>query len=195
MRIIRLISISFIFASVSAVSVFAQAGTPTKIGLVNVFKLGDKGGVTKYINALGVIDKEFKTEITGLQTLSSTLRSKTKVFNELTAQSRTPNSPITQGTLVTRNNELKQLQREAKFKQDDIQARINTRRQVIVGPVWRDMMKAMKTYAQQKGFAIILDGAKLEEAAIMLAFNNKSDITSDFIVYYNSRPAGTASTN
>ncbi len=195
MRIIRLVSISFIFAAVFAVSAYAQAGAPTKIGLVNIFKLGDKGGVTKYVNALGTINREFATEIKALQTLSTTLQTKLKSFNDLRVQAAKPNSPITQATIVTRNNELKRLQREAKFKQDDLQARINVRRQVIVGPVWLDMMKVMKTYAQQKGFAVILDGAKLEEAAIMLAFNSKSDITADFIAYYNARPAGSASTN
>lgn len=196
MRRIRLIPLCVIFTAFLAISAFAQvpAKAPTKVGLVNIFALGDKGGATRYVNALKTLNKEFETEIKALQTMSTTFQTKTQAYNDLRVQAAKPNSPIKAATLRSRAAELDQLRREAKFKQDDLQARISARRQVVIGPVWLDMMKALKSYAQQKGFAIILDGAKLEESAIMLAFNSQSDITKDFIKFYNARPAGTAST-
>jgi len=196
MRTFRLISLSILFAVVFSVTGFAQVPIkmPTKVGLVNIFTLSAKGGVTRYVNALGVLDKEFGTELKGLQTMVTNIQTKTKSFNALRTQASKPNSPIKPGSLRTKAAELDQLKRELKFKQDDLQARVNARRQVLIGPIWRDMMKAMKKYAEQNGFAVILDGAKLEESAIMLAFNNKSDITKDFIKYYNALPAGGAGT-
>ena len=195
MKTYRLLPVSVLLVAFLAISTFAQvpAQAPSKVGLVNIFALGDKGGVTKYVNALNVLDKEFGPEIKSLQTAATNIQTKTKAYNSLVAQASKPNSPINQVTVRGKADEINRLKREAKFKQDNLQARIKARRQTLIGPIWRDMMKALKTYAQQKGFAVILDGAKLEESAIMLAFNNKSDITKDFVKYYNARPAGTAS--
>jgi len=50
-------------------------------------------------------------------------------------------------------------------------------------------------FAKQKGFGLILDGAKLEGAGLILAVDlTKVDVTKEFITFYNARPAGTAST-
>ena len=187
---------SIFFAAAFSVTAFAQVPIklPTKVGLVNLFTLGNKGGVTRYVNALGALDKEFATEIKSLQTLATSIQTKTKSFNTLRTQASKPNSPIKSASLRTKASEIDQLKREVKFKQDDLKVRIAARRQAVIGPVWRDMMGAMKKYAEQKGFAVILDGAKLEESAIMLAFNSKSDITKDFIKYFNALPGGGAGT-
>ena len=45
----------------------------------------------------------------------------------------------------------------------------------------------MNEYAEQKGYAMILDGGKLEEAGILLGFAKKTNITDDFITFYNAR--------
>ena len=52
----------------------------------------------------------------------------------------------------------------------------------------------MQEFAKQKGFDVIFDGAKLEEAGILLGFSDKVNITTEFIQFYNTRPAGTAAT-
>jgi hypothetical protein len=52
-------------------------------------------------------------------------------------------------------------------------------------------MKAMQSFAKEKGYAVILDGTKLEEAGILMAFDEKHDVTKEFIAFYNARPAGT----
>ena len=64
----------------------------------------------------------------------------------------------------------------------------------MVGPVFNDIIKAMNDYAKQKGYSVIFDGAKLEESGVLIGFDDKYDVTKDFIVFYNQRPAGTATT-
>ena len=54
-------------------------------------------------------------------------------------------------------------------------------------PINQDIVKALNEYAKQKGYALILDGAKLEQAGILLGFDDKFDVTKDFIVFYNGR--------
>ena len=53
----------------------------------------------------------------------------------------------------------------------------------------------MDEFAKQKGYALILDASKLEGAGLILAVDPaKVDVTKEFITFFNSRPAGTATT-
>ncbi len=52
----------------------------------------------------------------------------------------------------------------------------------------------MQEFAKQKGYALILDAANLDKAGLLLAFDEKYNITAEFITFYNARPAGTATT-
>jgi Skp family chaperone for outer membrane proteins len=103
-----------------------------------------------------------------------------------------PSVPIKPETVQTKSEEYERLGRDFKFKQEDLKSRLDKRRQVVVGPIWQDVMKAMQEFAKQKGYSVILDGAKLEEAGILMAFDDKFDVTKEFIAFYNARPAGTA---
>ena len=192
MKSLRLFIVGAVFTALFAVSAMAQTAATGKVGLINTFAFGDKGGITKYVNALNSLDAEFKKDIDELQTLSKTIQTKTTELQTLAKQAEQPNSPISQATLTTKAAELDKMKRDGKFKQEDLQARLNTRRQVIIGPIWNDMMKAMQEFATQKGYAVILDGAKLEQDGILMAFDNKYDVTKEFITFYNARPAGTA---
>ncbi len=88
-------------------------------------------------------------------------------------------------------DEYEKMGRNFKVKQEDLKAGLERRRQVVVGPIYQDVMKALQEFAVKNGYAVILDGAKLEEAQILMAFNNKFDVTKEFIAFYNARPAGT----
>ena len=61
-----------------------------------------------------------------------------------------------------------------------------------MGPVYSDIMKALNEYAKQKGYAVIFDGVKLDQAQILLGFDEKYNVTDDFIAFYNARPATAA---
>ena len=88
---------------------------------------------------------------------------------------------------------IQDLETTIKRKQEDAKAKYDKRQDVVVGPVFADIGKALNEYAKSKGYALILDGAKLEQAGVLLGFDDKYDITKDFITFYNARPA-TAST-
>ena len=53
-------------------------------------------------------------------------------------------------------------------------------------------MKALNEYAKKNGYAVIFDGVKLDQAQILLGFDEKYNVTQDFITFYNARPAGAA---
>jgi len=196
MKTFRFIAVNFIFAAVFAVSAFAQAAD-TKIGLVNTFAFEDtKAGITKLVAASNSLEAEFKTSTSELETMYKRSQALQKEITDIQGQINDPKFPGNKETLRTtgqaKADDLEKLGRDFKFKQEDLKARLESRRQVVVGPIYQDVMKAMQEYAIKNGFAVILDGAKLEEAQILIAFNNKYDVTKDFITYYNARPATTA---
>lgn len=195
MKTFRLTAVSFVLAALFAVSAFAQtqpAGAP-KIGLIDIYAFGaEKGGITKYINAMTTLDKEFTPMRTNLQNAVTRIQTLEKEITGLRDQASKPNSPISATTVNNKIQELEDLKRKAKFDQDDANAKYQTRYDAIVGPIWADIRKAMQEFAKQKGYAVILDGAKLEEAGILLGFDDKVNITTEFIQFYNTRPPGTA---
>jgi Skp family chaperone for outer membrane proteins len=199
MKTFRLITANFIFAAVFAVSAFAQ--TPdAKIGLVNAFEFENpKGGITKLVTASTTIETEFKQPATELETMYNRIQALQKEIQGFNEQIQNPNTPAAvdknklRANAQTKADEGEKLARDFKFKQEDLKARLDKRRQVVVGPIYQDVMKALQEFAVKNGYAVILDGAKLEEAQILMAFNNKFDVTKEFIAFYNARPATTAS--
>jgi Skp family chaperone for outer membrane proteins len=203
MRKIRLVAVGLMFIVVSAASIFAQTpqNKPFKIGLINTFVFGDeKAGITKYAAAMNSVDAMFKKELDDLKAMVARIQNLEKELTGLQKQLTTPtpgvpvnNTPL-QTSYNTKIEEYDKLGREYKFKQDDIKVRYQRRRQEIMGPVLLDIGKAMQEFAKQRGYSIIFDGAKLAEGGVLLAIDDKIDLTKDFITFYNARPAATVTT-
>ncbi len=195
MRTFRLTAFSLIFAAIFAVSAFAQAPAPGKVGLVNTLAFDDKDGITKYVSVLTSLEAEFKQPQTDLNTSITKYQALQKELqNYQDMISKGTKIPISDADVQKKADDLEKLGRDIKFKQEDLKAQYQKRYQVVVGPIYQDIMKALQDFTKQKGYAVIFDGAKLEEAGILMGFDDKYDVTKEFITYYNTRPAGTAST-
>lgn len=201
MKTFRLLAASLFFAAIFAVSAFAQA-TTVKVGLINTLAFDDdKAGITKYTTAMNSLETEFKKDGTDLDAMATKINSLQAELEAMQKQLQdpAPKVPIDknaiQATFNTKYAEYEKSTREYKFKQEDAKVRYDRRRQTVMGPVLLDIGKAMQEFAKQKGYTIILDGAKLEDAALLLAIgDDKIDVTKDFITFYNARPATTATT-
>lgn len=199
MTTFRLITAAFFLTAIFAVSAFAQAAQPAasgKIVYINVTAFDDnKGaGITRYITAMNSLQNEFKTVDADLQALGAryqALGNEIKTLQDNAAK----NVPVDQKTFAAKVEQYQQMERDIKFKQEDGKAKYQARYGVVVGPVMQDILKSLQDFAKQKGYSMILDAAKLDEAGIILAVGNDSaDVTKDFITFYNARPAGTATT-
>ncbi len=198
MKTFRLIAASFFIAALFAVTAFAQAAQPAasgKIGVINTQAFdATTGGISKYTNAMNSLEKEFQPAQTELQTMVTRYQNLQKEIQGLTAQAQKPNSPISQSTIQTKADEYGKLERDIKFKQEDAKARFESRRATVLSPVLQDIGKAIQEFSKQKGYMLILDISKMADAGLILALDEKSDVTKDFIAFYNTRPAGTATT-
>ena len=184
-------ALSFVFAAVFAVSAFAQAGAQpvmTKIGWIDTGAFADpKEGVTRYNNALTALDGEMKprvAELTGIQTKVQTIAKDLEALQK-------PGIPVDQKAILAKQDEGQRLQREFEFKKKEYDAAVEKRSGEVLGPVSADISKAIQDFAKAKGYAVVLDIAALASANAILALDPASNITKEFITFYNTRPTGT----
>ncbi len=197
MKTFRLITAGFFFAAIFAVSTFAQTANAGKIAVINTLAFdADKEGITKYVAASKTLDNEFKPVQAELQAMATKLQAlQTELQTAQTNAQKSPNVPIDTKGLQAKATQYEEMGRQFKFKQEDAKAKYDNRRGVVLSPVLQDIGRAMQEFAKQKGYMLILDGAKLDESGFILAVgDDKVDVTKEFITFYNARPAGTAST-
>ena len=197
MKTFRSIAAVFVFAAIFAVSAFAQTPAavpaPGKLAVVNTQAFdADKGGITKYVNAMNSLETEFKTTQTELQTMGTrlqTLQNEIKTIQE--GIQKNPGVPIA-ANANAKVEEFDKLSREFKFKQEDAKARYERREAAIMGPVRQDIGNAIQEFTKKNGYVLMLDVAKLDNAGMILGLDEAANVTKQFILFYNARPATTA---
>ena len=193
MKRISVIAVLLVFAAVFAVSTSAQApAAAPKMAVINTAAFDGKEGITRYNNAMDSLDNEFKPVQTKLQGYATRLNALRSEIDKL--QKPPANVPVDQNALSAKALEYENLGKQAKRDEEDAKRNFEIRQAAVMGPVLQDIGKAMQEYANQKGYDLILDVAKLDNAGLILAYNpTKVDVTKDFVTFYNARPAGAAS--
>lgn len=199
MKTIRLIAVAMFLTALFALSAIAQTGAANpnagKIAVVVTYAFGDeKNGITKYVNAEKALTAEFTpidNEIKAMNTKLEALANEIENLKKLAASNPKAVDPNTAQAKV---DEAEKLQRDLKFKADNAKISFEKRQQALMGPIMQDIGKALQEFTKQKGYVMLLDAGKLEEAGILVGLGDeKIDVTKEFIAYYNARPAGTAS--
>lgn len=197
MRTFRLLAV-IAFAAIFAVSAFAQTAPTFKIGVINTAAFdADKVGIIKYVTAANSLETEFKPVMTELQTMANRYQALQVELQKAQddAAKANPSVPIVVDTraLQAKADEYEKLGRELKFKQEDAKARYERREAAVLSPIRQDIGNAIQEFTKKNGYALILDAAKLDGAGLLLGFDEKYDVTKEFITFYNLRPATTAS--
>jgi Skp family chaperone for outer membrane proteins len=201
MKTFRSIAAIFVFAAIFAVSAFAQT-TPTaasgKVGIVNTQAFdAEKGGITKYVNAMNSLEAEFKPMQSELQTMATKIQALETESQGYQKQLNDPNPSVPvdktkiQTTAQTKYQEYEDLGRQFKIKQEDYKVKYERRQAALVAPISRDIGNALQEFTKKNGFMMIFDVSK-DDKGFLLALDEKFDVTKDFITYYNARPATTA---
>jgi Skp family chaperone for outer membrane proteins len=108
-----------------------------------------------------------------------------------------PAVPVNASAVAAKQDEGEKLQRDFEYKQKDAQAAYAKRRAELAGPIFDQIGKALDEYAKQKGYTVIIDISALGQQnapSPILLLDPSVNITKDFITYFNSRPATTATT-
>ncbi len=195
MKIFRLVTLSFIFAAFFAVSAFAQAQAPAKIALVDTDEFyAEKGGIVKIANAYKSLETEFKSGSTDLENKIKSLQALGTELQTLQARANDPKVPIDPASARAKAKQYDDLKTEVERKQEDLKKRFSAREVEIMSPIIQDIGNQLGEYAKQKGYTMMLDSSKLKNAQILIFSQDSTDVTKEFIQFYNTRPGGTATT-
>jgi Skp family chaperone for outer membrane proteins len=193
MRKINLAALGLLFAAVFSISAFAQA--PAAAGKVGVIDTGaffdDKpgAGIPKLKNAISSVNVKYKSVNDELTTLTTQYQQKVDEYNKL----KNAAVPANPSDLDSKATAIQDLETTIKRKQEDAKSRYDREIASATDPINQDIMKAINDFAKAKGFAVIFDLAKLDQAGVIIGLDEKYDVTKDFITFYNQR-GGTAST-
>ncbi len=182
------------FAAAFAVPVSAQTNARVgKIGIIDTrLFLNGKTVIKKYVDAINAVNVEFKSVATELDAMAlkvQNLEKELRVFQEQAQKG----VQLNQATVNAKLEDYDRLSREYKFRKEDNEARYNRRQAALVSPVQRDISAALQEFTKKNGYVIIFDISK-DQTGLFLSLGEKTDLTIDFITFYNARPATAAVT-
>lgn len=197
MKNLRFIAVSLMFTAIFAVSAIAQ--TAPKIALLNSAAFeNEPGGITRMITERKKLDAEFKPVETELQTLQGQIRTLNTelntIQNQINALGANADASKLQASYAQKYGEADDKAREYKYKEEAARARYARREQVLFAPIYQDISKAMGEYSKAKGYTLVLDLAKLYNASAIWYWDDATNVTDDFIKFYNARPTPTTTT-
>ena len=143
-----------------------------------------RSGINRILNALNGLDQELQPRKAELQRLQQRIKQLTNETSEFVSG---PTPTIDPAKL----EELERLKIELQRKAEDIQSDYRKRRPEILNPIFEDLDKAIKSFAQQRGITLIFDGSKMDDA--ILSMREEVDLTRPFITEFNRANAATIS--
>lgn len=170
----------------------ANAAVPeSKIAYIDTSAFADeKAGITRYVNQMKTLEREFKPRQDELNTLQNRIKAIADEISKLSGTGGGP-SPVAPQTIQAKQDEGERLGRDLKYKKEQADADFARRYQEVIRPVSQDIMTALNSFAQQRGITMILDISRMGEA--VLTVNPAMDVTRAFIAEYNAKNPATAS--
>jgi Skp family chaperone for outer membrane proteins len=170
-------------------SALAQVPGP-KIGLIQTDAFYDeKAGITKLVSANKQLDSEFAPRIKELQDGNARLQA---IAKELENMRKLPANVFNQATYNAKQEEGTALQRQLEFKKAEVESALTKRRDALMGPINQDIGKGITEFSKKNGYGAVFDVSKLAETGVLLFLADAANVTKEFIVFYNARPATTA---
>ena len=133
-------------------------------------------GISRVLNAIKNLDQEFQSRKTEMRRLRQRIE---QLTNEMSGSA----PDVTPMPVESKRDELEQLKIESQRKAEDFQTEYSQRMRETLNPVLEDLDKAIKSFAQQRGIDLILDGSKMDDA--LLYMSDGVDLTHVFIVEFN----------
>jgi Skp family chaperone for outer membrane proteins len=192
MKTLRLFIVSAIFTIIISLSAFAQPAAGGKVGVIYSEAFFDeKLGITRVVSVNKILQTEFAPRVRELETLGTRLDTLQKEIKAL--QDKAATVPIDQSALQGKAEEFERLQREGKFKQEELNKAIDARRGSLLGPVFQEIGKSLGDFSKTKGLSFIFDGSK-DQAGMLIYVAEGNDLTEEFVKLFNAKPATTAAT-
>ena len=160
------------------------APTHGKIAFVNSAELQEK--LVDYKAKIDELNRQFEPRIKEVQTLNERA---VALENTLKAQG----GALTPATIAERTEQLEGMKRELTRKQEDLQADGDRARNQQMAPLKDKLQKFLQNFTNSHGITILIDLSNAVESNTLLWFDQRADVTHQFIAEYNqalSQPGG-----
>lgn len=147
-----------------------------RIAFVNTAAFAEGIGELKVL--YDKMNAEFAPRIQELSSMKSAIEAKQKQLEE--------NGPkLTPQQSRKLQEDIEQLTREGKRKQEDFQAEIQKREEALTGSTYGKINEFLNKYVAEKGITIVFSTLAVAEANLIIYIDPKAEITQDFINAYN----------
>ncbi len=172
-------------AGQSAPAATAGADLPKpRIAFVNTAAFGEGIGELKVL--YDKMSAEFAPRISELSSMKSAIEAKQEQLNKNGAK-------LTPQQARKLQDDIEQLTKEGKRKQEDYQVDVQKREEEVTGATYGKVNEFLNKYVAEKGITIVFSTLAVAEANLILYIDPKAEITQDFITSYNkAHPAAAA---
>jgi outer membrane protein len=174
-------------AATTGTQTAAPAEVPKmKIGIINI------AAFKEYIGEMRQRYEKLQAEFAPIGNELEAMQSKIAAQQQV-LQEKGPSMTAPQARKL--NDDIEDLQRQFKRKQEDAQAQARKREEEETGPIFDKINQFMIQYAQKHGLTMVLEVSGIGQALIYAS--PEANITEDFIMEYNKAypvPAAAAST-
>jgi outer membrane protein len=166
-----------------------QAGRPAavlpkgKIAVIDTTRLQDQ--VFEFKSKVDALNRQFEPRVNEVRSLADRI-------NALETTLKTQNTALSAAKSAEMTEQLEVMKRDYQRKGEDLQADGNRARQRAFEPLQAKLRKFTEQYTAQKGIVLLIDLANEEQAAGILWFDPRADVTQDFINEYNKANPVTA---
>src|SRR5215470_4207921 len=150
--------------------------TKGKVAVINTAILQEQIG--EYKAKVDGLNRQFEPRVREVQTLVDKI-------NALETTIKTQSGVLTPAKLAEMNEQLEQMKRDQKRKAEDLQADGERVQAQTLAPIKEKLNKFLQEYTAKRGITLIWDLGNAVEANAMVWYDQRADITQDFIREYN----------
>ena len=179
-------------ATVSAQQPAAGAARPAapallpkgKVAVINTAMFQQQVGEFK--SKIETLNKQFEPRVKEVQGLAERI---TALENTIKTQS----GALSAAKVAEMTEQLETMKRDYQRKSEDLQADGNRAKDRAFEPISGKLVKFAEEYTAKRGIVLLIDLANAQQAGALIWFDQRTDITQDFINEYNkANPVPTA---
>jgi len=147
-----------------------------KIAVINTGILQEQIG--EYKARIDGLNRQFEPRVREVQGLIDKI-------NALETTIKTQSGVLTPARLAEMNEQLEQMKRDQKRKQEDLEADGERAQAQTLAPIKEKLNKFLQEYTAKRGITLIWDLGNAVQANAMVWYDQRADVTQDFIREYN----------
>ena len=162
---------------------FAQS---SKVAFVDTSAFGDpQKGITRLVHAVELVEGEFALRRAELVEMHERLQKQMQEF-AFAGPIPTDPRPMTPERRKQSREKAEVMRREFERKQEEVQRAYSNRLKEVAAPVYEDIRRSLKAFAESRGITILIDASSLS-CPIGCDVESAADlnITTAFIAEYN----------